>query len=99
HGELAARLDLRDAAEQLVAVDPDDAEIERLVKQLGSPRFKEREAATKRLTEIGEPALEALRKPADSLEARRRVEVIIAVIEHKLYATPLLLTGHDSHVY
>ena len=33
----------------VVAVDADDKEIERLVKQLGSAKFKERESATKRL--------------------------------------------------
>src|SRR5437868_3547944 len=38
------------------AADP-DTEIACLVKQLSSDRFKERQAATKRLTEIGEPAL------------------------------------------
>jgi hypothetical protein len=43
-----------------VAVAPDDKEIERLVKQLDSVKFKERQEATKRLEEIGEPALDAL---------------------------------------
>src|SRR6266571_2059045 len=50
----------------LVAVDPDDMEIVRLIKQLGSDKFKEREAASKRLAEIGEPALDALDKAATS---------------------------------
>jgi hypothetical protein len=45
-----------------VADDPDDAEIVRLVKQLGSSDFRMRDAATKRLKEIGEPALDALGK-------------------------------------
>src|SRR5947208_7569810 len=40
----------------LVAVDPADAEIARLVKQLGHDEFEKREAATTRLKEIGEPA-------------------------------------------
>src|SRR5437016_2630061 len=60
-------------------------EIERLVKQLDSSRFKEREAATKRLTEIGEQALDALGKAKDTLEMRRRAEAIIGAIEDKLY--------------
>jgi hypothetical protein len=34
----------------------DPAATERLVQQLGSKSFKEREAASKRLKEIGEPA-------------------------------------------
>src|SRR5437868_6951584 len=62
-----------------VADDPDDAEIARLVKQLGSDKFKEREAATKRLKEIGEPALDALGKATGTLEMRRRAEQIVAV--------------------
>lgn len=37
----------------VVAVAPDEKDIERLVQQLGSARFKEREAATERLKEIG----------------------------------------------
>jgi len=50
----------------VVAVDADDKDIERLVKQLGSAKFKVREAATKRLMEIGEPARAALGKAAAS---------------------------------
>src|SRR5206468_12498964 len=77
-----------------VADDPDDKEIARLVKQLGSSDFRTREAATKRLTEIGEPALDALRNVTTSLESRRRAEQIVAVIENKLYGAELRLTGH-----
>ena len=36
-----------------VAVAHDDTEVERLIKQLGSDKFTEREAATKRLHQIG----------------------------------------------
>jgi hypothetical protein len=39
----------------VVAVDAGDPVIEHLVKELGSDKFKKRDAATKRLTEIGEP--------------------------------------------
>src|SRR5205085_7085008 len=57
-----------------VADDPDDKEIARLVKQLGSDVFEERAEATKRLQEIGEPALDALVRAMNTndLEARRR---------------------------
>ena len=41
----------------VVAAAPDDGEIARLVKQLGDDDFDKREAASKRLTETGEPAL------------------------------------------
>src|SRR5213596_3155956 len=78
-----------------VADDPDDKEIARLVKQLGSSDFRTRDEATKRLTEIGEPALDALGKATGTLETRRRAEQIVAVIENKLYPE-LLLTGHTS---
>src|SRR3989440_3372751 len=75
-----------------VADDPDDKEIARLVKQLGSAKFKEREAATKRLTEIGEPALDALGKAKDTLEMRRRAEQIVDRIERRL---GYLFNGRD----
>jgi uncharacterized protein (TIGR03067 family) len=57
--------------------------IARLIKQLGDDAFPKREAATRRLKEIGEPALEALRKAAASdsdPEIRARAERISEVI-------------------
>src|ERR1051326_1248914 len=81
-----------------VADDPDDKEIARLVKQLGSSDFRMRDEATKRLTEIGEPALDALGKATGTLETRRRAEQIVAVIENKLWPE-LLLTGHTKTVW
>jgi hypothetical protein len=62
------------------AAPPPD--IARLVEQLGSPRFEEREAADKALEKIGEPALEALRGTARSSDAevrRRAVELVKAI--------------------
>src|SRR5690349_5542357 len=81
----------------LLAGDSDDQEIERLVKQLDSDSFAERQAATKRLTEIGEPALDALGKAKGSLEVRRRAEAIIAVIEDKICVERLRLIGHQPN--
>ena len=79
-----------------VAVAPDDTEVERLIKQLGSDAFKEREAAMKRLQEIGEPALDALDKAlsSDDAEVRRRAEYIV----NKFYPE-LRLTGHTGAVW
>jgi hypothetical protein len=54
-----------------------------LIKQLGDGAFAKREAASKELEDIGEPALAALRKAAtssDDLEIRRRAERIIQTI-------------------
>ena len=54
-----------------------------LIKQLGDDAFDRREAASKELEDIGEPALAALRKAAtssDDLEIRRRAERIIQAI-------------------
>ena len=84
-----------------VAVAPGDTEVERLIKQLGSDKFKEREAAMKRLLEIGEPALDALYKAQTSAdeEVRQRTEKIIAAIGSKLYVELLCLTGHTSPVW
>jgi WD40 repeat protein len=80
-----------------VADDPDDKEIARLVKRLDSSDFRMRDAATKRLKEIGEPALDALAKATTPLETRRRAEQIIAAIENKLYPE-FCLPGHAYSV-
>src|SRR5439155_24199602 len=64
----------------VAAVDLDDKKIERLIKQLDNHDFRKREAASKELEAIGEPALDALRKAAvagATLETRRRAEQII----------------------
>src|SRR5690348_15156304 len=45
---------------------PTPAAIQRLITQLGSDEFTEREAASRRLEAIGEPALPALHKAAAS---------------------------------
>jgi tetratricopeptide (TPR) repeat protein len=58
----------------------DTALIDRLIRQLGSEKFDEREAALKRLKQIGAPALGALREAArksSDAEVRRRAEQLI----------------------
>src|SRR5262245_54547535 len=67
--------------------DPPDGSmadrVVQLVKQLGHPEFAKREAASKQLEAIGEPALEALRKAANSDDdpeiQRRAVQIVWAV--------------------
>src|SRR5947209_3413574 len=77
------------------------AEVERLIEQLGSEKFAGREAASKRLAAIGEPALDALHKALSSrdLEVRCRARRIVAAVENRLYGPELRLTGHTSHVW
>jgi WD40 repeat protein len=84
-----------------VVAGPDDAEIARLVKQLGSDEFEKREAATRRLNEIGEPALDALRRAAAGadLEVNRRARDVIAAIEKRLYGEERALLGHTGQVW
>ena len=84
----------------VVAVEPDDTEIARLVRQLGSDDFDQREAATTRLKAIGEPALDAVTKAATSSdpEVRHRAEDIILTIEGKLFGE-FCLIGHTAGVW
>jgi hypothetical protein len=67
--------------------DPPKADAEhiaRLVKQLGSDNFDEREKATRELEEIGPPALAALRAAGkDGAEVKARAAGLIERIERK----------------
>ncbi len=60
--------------------------IARLIKQLGDDDFEKREAASKELDAIGEPALDALRKAAsdDDAEIRRRAEQLFQVVTGRI---------------
>jgi hypothetical protein len=64
---------------------PEAREIERLVQQLGSGKFAEREAAQKALETIGPAALEALKKAAssDDAEVSRRANELIPLLERR----------------
>jgi hypothetical protein len=89
----------------VLAAEPREAELARLVKQLGHDDFFEREAATKRLTEIGEPALAALQqaKTSDDPEVQIRAEqvitAIVAPLNDKLCVEQLRFTGHTGEVW
>lgn len=76
----------------LLAADAADAKIKQLIKQLGSTDFGEREAATKELAKIGQPALEALRNAANTgdVETRRRAKELLEPLETALKLEPLL---------
>lgn len=82
------------------AADKDDAErIDKLIEQLGSSNFQEREAATKALDAIGTPALEKLRKAAqgDDVEVSRRAGDLVKRIE-KRGETSRVLTPKRVHL-
>jgi hypothetical protein len=57
-------------------------EIQRLIRKLGSENFQEREAASRDLAAIGEPARSALRSARDSsdLEVRRRAARLVELL-------------------
>jgi uncharacterized protein (TIGR03067 family) len=62
--------------------------VARLVKQLGHKEFAKREAASKELDAIGEPALDALRKAAtdEDAEIRQRSARLLAAITGRMRA-------------
>src|SRR5687767_749959 len=59
-----------------------------LIQQLGHREFAKREAASKELDAIGEPALGALRKAATDRDAevRQRAERIIQAVTGRIHA-------------
>ncbi len=61
------------------------AQVEKLIKQLGSADFSEREAATKELKGIGKPAVPALMKAlkSEDAEVRWRAESVLKTLEEK----------------
>jgi WD40 repeat protein len=92
---LAAPNDPPRPAEQPLA-----AEIARLIAQLGDDQFDKREEASKRLVEIGEPALPALRQALDSKDAevRTRAERLLAAIARRIFREVGRLEGHTGQV-
>jgi WD40 repeat protein len=83
------------------ASEPDSAAVERHVQQLGSRNFDEREAATRALETIGEPALDPLRTAAaknEDAEVRRRAKQLIKVIEDRICVEVRRFQGHTGEV-
>jgi WD40 repeat protein len=79
---------------------PNSAAIARLIVQLGSGEFTEREQASQRLGAIGEPAVPPLRaalKNSD-LEVRFRARDVLRNIHDRLYGQRLALEGHGDVV-
>lgn len=78
-------------AGSLLGESPDElmaSRVGRLVQQLGHNEFAKREAASKELDAIGEPALDALRKATshEDAEIRQRAEKIVSTITSRIRA-------------
>jgi WD40 repeat protein len=81
--------------------EPSAKEIQKLIDQLGSDIFVERQAASNRLEDIGEPAWNAVRKAAatsDDIEIRRRAERAANAIGRRCFGEVRRLLGHKGVV-
>ena len=80
---------------------PNESEVAKLVRQLGDDDFAKREAASKHLTEIGEPALEALQaaRKSNDAEVRRRAEEAFDNIMKQLCGEVVRFSGHQGAVW
>jgi WD40 repeat protein len=79
----------------------DAAAIARLIDQLGSAKFKEREAAMKALADLGELAWDALAQAAANhaeLEIRLRAQKLLSTLEAQLTKGLGVLSGHTNRV-
>ena len=74
------------------APKPGVGAVGRLIDQLGHPSFAMREDASKTLLELGEPALDALRRARTSTDAeiRRRVTLLVRQIEQQVETARVL---------
>jgi formylglycine-generating enzyme len=82
-----------------LAAETETERIDRLIRQLGSENFEEREAAGKALEAIGTPALEALRKAASSssdAEVRRRARQLVEEVLRRSRPAALDCTGEQG---
>src|SRR6516162_9138639 len=79
----------------------DAGKINKLIEQMGSGTFAEREKATRELDAIGVPALEALRKAATSEDAeiKRRAQELLSGIEKRAESARLLAAKRVHLVY
>jgi hypothetical protein len=84
------------------AAEPvDAAHIKKLIEQLGSDDFADREKATASLDTMGEPALEELRKArlSSDNEVRRRSEDLVKKIEKRVHSAQVLAARRVHLVY
>ena len=80
---------------------PDAGRITKLIAQLGSDDFDDREKASAELDAIGEPALDALRQAAKSTdeEVRKRAETLTAGIQKRVESRNALAPKRVHLVY
>jgi RNA polymerase sigma factor (sigma-70 family) len=85
-----------DDSSKLTTKGSDADRIAKLIEQLGSDTFADREAASRGLERQGAAALEGLRKAAQSNdpETRRRAEALVKKIEKDLASSELLKAKH-----
>jgi HEAT repeat protein len=78
---------------------PAEAALDRLIRQLESDDFDEREAAAAALVEAGQPALSRLRRARDnpSLDFRRRAAAIEKAIRDRLQIAPFEVVRFQGH--
>src|SRR4051812_44961295 len=79
----------------------DDRQLAGLIEQLGDDDSDVRKAAEKKLTEVGEPALDLLRKAAkDSRDADVKLHAmaLVKAIEKNAFASIRQYTGHTGHI-
>jgi WD40 repeat protein len=107
HGNLPCSLPLLLAAAlasicaTFAAAPPNTSEIPRLIQQLGSDKFDEREAASKALAALGEPAWGPLRKASvasEDLEIRRRARDLTRLIARRCFGEVRRFEGHTDQV-
>jgi hypothetical protein len=90
------------AAATVAAGDGPSSDLQRLLKALSSPDFREREAAARTLERLGEPALDPLRRAASQgdAETRRRAGDLVEKIVRRRAVDRLLaptFLGLDYH--
>jgi hypothetical protein len=80
---------------------PRTPDVAQLIRQLGSDSFAEREAASRRLAALGEPALGPLREAgarSDDVEVRRRANRLVKLIQGRLLGEVRRFRGHKDKV-
>jgi hypothetical protein len=87
------------STERTAGAAPDESEVDRLVKQLGSDDFNEREAATQALVRLGPPAAATLVKAAANskdAEVRRRAAELLQFISSGGWARKYVEEMHGT---